>query len=288
MNKIIVVGSLNMDMVISAPYCPKAGETISGDGFMMNCGGKGANQATAAAKLGGNVVMCGCVGNDVSGEKLINSLNDVGVDTRHVRKTKSAPTGTAVIIVTNGDNRIIIEKGANAELSKNDIDLTLGEADEGDIYITQLENPVDVVGYGLKKAKEAGLVTVLNPAPANIDIEKYFEYVDYITPNESELELFGGKEALFSHGIGKIITTLGSRGYEYADGINSVQYPCIKVKPVDTTSAGDTFCGGMAAELAFGKTLEEAMEFGSKAASIACTRKGAAVSIPLRSEVEKW
>ncbi|MDE6273655.1 MAG: ribokinase [Clostridiales bacterium] len=288
MKKIIVVGSLNTDMVIRAPYCPKGGETLTGSDFMVNCGGKGANQATAAAKLGGNVLMCGCVGDDMFGENLINHLAFAGVNTRHVRKVAGTPTGTAVIIVTNGENRIVLDKGANACLSAEDIDAVLSEAREGDIYLTQLENPIDVIGYGLKRAKEKGLVTILNPAPADRAISKYFTYVDFITPNESELELFGGKEALFANGIRAVITTLGGDGYEYADKEGVKQYPCISVKVVDTTAAGDTFCGGMCAELAIGKPLNEAMAFGSKAASITCTRRGAATAIPYRNEVENW
>ena len=288
MKKIIVAGSLNIDMVISAPYCPRAGETLTGSDFMVNCGGKGSNQAVAAAKLGGKVLMCGCVGDDMFGKNLIENLSCVGVDTRYIRKIDGVPTGTAVIIVTNGDNRIVLDKGANGFLQKEDIDAVLREAESGDIYLTQLENPIDVVGYGLMKAKKAGLITVLNPAPANAEIERYLPFVDLITPNESESELLGGKKRMFQSGIGRIITTLGGKGYEYADKDVTKQYSCISVKAVDTTSAGDAFCGGMCAELAAGKTIEEAMAFGSKAASIACTRKGASRSIPFRNEVEKW
>lgn len=288
MKKIIIVGSLNTDMVISAPYCPKGGETLTGKDFMVNCGGKGANQAVAAAKLGGNVLMCGCVGNDMFGNRLIENLAEAGSDTRFVRKVDGTPTGTAVILVTNGENRIVLDKGANARLSREDIDAVLNEACEGDIYLTQLENPVEVIGYGLKQAKTKGLVTVLNPAPADRAILEYFPYVDYITPNESELEIFGGKRNLFESGVRVIITTLGSRGYEYTDREKSKQYPCIPVKVVDTTGAGDTFCGGMCAELANGKCLEDAMRFGSKAASLACMRKGAAASIPVRQAVIEW
>lgn len=288
MKRVIVVGSLNTDMVIHAPYCPQGGETLTGSGFMVNCGGKGANQATAAAKLGGNVLMCGCVGADMFGDTLIESLKSAGANVRYVRKVDGVPTGTAVIVVTDGENRIVLDKGANAELCEADIDAVLKEAQSGDIYLTQLENPVDVVGYGLKRAKELGLTTILNPAPANIGIMRYFSYVDLITPNESELEIFGGKGMLFKNGVKVIVTTLGGKGYEYADFMNAKRYPCIDAKVIDTTGAGDTFCGGIAVKLAEGKSLEEAMAFGSKAASIACTRKGAAASVPTRIEVEEW
>ena len=253
---------------------------------MTNGGGKGANQAAAAAKLGGNVAMCGAVGCDLFGETLIKNLSAAGADVSHIKKCNDASTGIAVIVITGGNNRIILDKGANALLTEADIDEFLKTAKEGDIYLTQLENPIDIIGYGLKQAKAKGMFTILNPAPANKDISAYFNYVDLITPNETELEIFGGKDALFDAGIKKIVTTLGSRGYEIADKTSAKIYPCIKVKAVDTTAAGDTLCGGLAVGLSEGMKLEEACAFGSKAASIACTRKGAQQSIPTRKEVE--
>lgn len=283
---IFIVGSLNMDLCIETPYMPKEGETITGSGFMTNGGGKGANQAAAAAKLGGNVAMCGAVGCDLFGETLIKNLSAAGADVSHIKKCNDASTGIAVIVITGGNNRIILDKGANALLTEADIDEFLKTAKEGDIYLTQLENPIDIIGYGLKQAKAKGMFTILNPAPANKDISAYFNYVDLITPNETELEIFGGKDALFDAGIKKIVTTLGSRGYEIADKTSTKIYPCIKVKAVDTTAAGDTLCGGLAVGLSEGMKLEEACAFGSKAASIACTRKGAQQSIPTRKEVE--
>ena len=279
---IYIVGSLNMDLRIESPYMPVAGETITGSNFITNGGGKGANQATAAAKLGGKVKMCGVVGNDAFGETLISNLKNAGADVSHVRKEVGAPTGIAMIIVTENNNRIILDKGANACLTKEDIDEFLKDAGEGDVYLTQLENPIEIVGYGLKKAKEKGLYAVLNPAPADGKI------ADLITPNESELALFGGKQALFAAGIKKIVTTLGSKGYEIADENGAKTYACIKVKAIDTTAAGDTLCGGLCAYLSEGKTLEEACAFGSKAASIACTRVGAQQSVPTREEVENF
>ena len=285
---IYVVGSLNMDLRIESPYMPVAGETITGSNFITNGGGKGANQATAAAKLGGKVKMCGVVGSDSFGETLISNLKEAGADVSHVRKQSDTPTGIAMIIVTENNNRIILDKGANACLTKEDIDEFLKDAGESDVYLTQLENPIDIVGYGLKKAKEKGMYPVLNPAPADQKIAEYFEYVDLITPNESELALFGGKSILFSAGIRKIVTTLGSKGYEIADENGAKIYPCIKVKAIDTTAAGDTLCGGLCAYLSEGKTLEEACAFGSRAASIACTRVGAQQSVPTCEEVENY
>lgn len=288
MKKIFIVGSLNMDLVINSPYMPKAGETITGSNFMTNGGGKGANQATACGKLGGNAFMCGVVGDDSFGDTLINNLKSSGVDTTFIRKQENVSTGIAVIVVAEGDNRIILDKGANALLTEKDIDAALSRAEAGDIYLTQLENPIDIIGYGLKKAKSLGLYTILNPAPANVDIAEYFAYVDLITPNETECKIFGGKENLFKKGIKTVITTLGSKGYEIATENSSAIYPCLKVKAVDTTAAGDTLCGGLSVGLAEGKSLKESIAFGSKAASIACTRRGAQQSVPTRKEVTEY
>lgn len=285
MKKIFIVGSLNYDLVINAPYMPIGGETLKGSDFMTNCGGKGANQAFACGTLGGEAYMCGCVGNDDFGSRLIDSLQGAGVNTDFITKIDKASTGVAVIVVTEGENRIIIDSGANGLLQSKHIDKMLEIASEGDIYLTQLENPTDVIGYGLKRAKEKGLFTVLNPAPANTEITKYFYYVDIITPNETELELLGGKQNLFDMGIKTVITTLGANGYEIATSDSSKIYPCIKVKAVDTTAAGDTASGGLCVGLSQGWNIESAMAFGSKAASIACTRRGAQQSVPSRDEV---
>ncbi len=288
MKKIFIVGSLNYDLVINAPYMPVGGETIKGSDFMTNAGGKGANQAYASAKLGGEVYMCGAVGQDSFGEALLSSLQSVGVNTDFVKKVPNTSTGVAVIVVTEGENRIIIDSGANALVTKDDIDKFLEKAEKGDIFLTQLENPCDVVGYALTSAKEKGLLVLLNPAPASVEIKKYLPYVDIITPNETELEILGGKDALLDLGIKTVITTLGEKGYEIATKDGAKIYPCIKVKAVDTTAAGDTASGGLAVELSKGKTIEESMAFGSRAASIACTRRGAQMSVPSLDEVEKY
>lgn len=284
MKQVYVIGSINTDLVINTPYIPQAGETLTGSGFFTARGGKGANQAVAAARLGANVTMCGCVGDDDFGLSALNALQAEGIDVTYIRKVDGIPTGTAMIIVENGDNRIILDKGANGFLSERDIDSALESAKAGDIYITQLENPIEVVGYGMKKAKEKGMFVVLNPAPANSDIQPFLEYCDLIVPNESELELFGGKEKLLDK-VSTLVVTLGADGHEIVTKVDEKKFPCMKVTPIDTTAAGDTFCGGMVTMLAQGESLEDATRFGSLAASIACTRKGAQPSIPHRDEV---
>ena len=287
MKNIYVVGSINTDLVINTPYMPKAGETLTGSGFFTAHGGKGANQAVAAARLGGKVKMCGCVGGDDFGLSAINALKAEGIDVENVRKIDGVPTGTAVIIVENGDNRIILDKGANGQLTESDIDKALATATAGDIYVTQLENPIEIIGYGLKKAKEKGMFVVLNPAPANTEIEPYLGYCDLLTPNETEVELLGGREKLLGQ-VDTLLVTLGGDGFEIITKNAKKAYPCLKITPVDTTAAGDTLCGGLVAMLAEGKALEEAAQFGSKAASIACTRKGAQPSIPTREEAVEF
>ena len=284
MKKIFVAGSLNMDLVINSPYCPQAGETITGSGFLTNCGGKGANQAAACGKLGGRVRMAGCVGSDAFGEELIARLTSYGVQTDAIRRVEG-PSGIAVILVVGGDNRIILDRGANAALSPADLDRLLDEAEPGDIFLTQLETPLEVVGYGLKKAKEKGLLTILNPAPADPAVSAWFSAVDIITPNESELEILGGAEKLLGQGIRQIILTQGGKGQALIDAAGRREFSCPKVKPVDTTAAGDTFCGGLAVELANGASIPEAMIFAGLAASLSVTRKGAQQSIPTREEV---
>ena len=287
MKNIFIVGSINTDLVISTPYMPKAGETLTGSGFFTAHGGKGANQAVAAARLGGKVFMCGCVGDDDFGSSAVDSLKNDGVDVSKIRKVKGVPTGTAVIVIENGDNRIILDKGANACLTKGDIDGFLAKANEGDIYLTQLENPIDVIGYGLEAAKKKGLFVILNPAPANVDITPFIKYCDLITPNETETDLLGGEDKLLEK-VKTVLITLGSKGFKIVTKDGEKTYPCIKVKAVDTTAAGDTLCGGLVAGLADGDSLEKAAMFGSKAASIACTKKGAQPSVPTKNEVENY
>ena len=288
MKKIYILGSLNMDLCIESPYMPAKGETITGSNFLTNGGGKGANQATAASKLGGKVYMCGAVGDDDFGKTLKLNLINAGANVDCVKTVTGVSTGIAVIILSQGDNRIILDKGANACVTTSDVDNFLSTAKQGDIFLTQLENPIEIIGYALKKAKEQGLYTILNPAPANKEIMPYLMWVDLITPNETEMQILGGKENLFVNGIKQVVTTLGSKGYEISDKESAKIYPCIDVKVVDTTAAGDTLCGGLAVGLSRGDTIENSCAYGSKAASIACTRKGAQRSIPTEKEVKEY
>lgn len=292
MKKVFVFGSMNMDLVISCPREILQGETLHGSGFMTNGGGKGANQATACGKLGAHVMMGGCVGNDGFGDTLTKSLSECGVDISAIRRVDGVSTGVAVIVIVNHDNRIILDSGANSVADKEDVDRLLRTAEPGDIFLTQLENRTEIVGYALSAAKAKGMITVLNPAPSDTAVAEYLSCVDYFVPNEKEFYDFTGTDsiedgarALMRQGVGTVIVTLGSKGYAYFDG-QTVHYEgCVDAEVVDTTAAGDTFCGAIVTKLAAGQTIEEALRFANRASAITVSRKGACQSIPTLDEV---
>lgn len=295
MKSIFVLGSINMDLVINSPYMPKAGETVTGSGFMTNPGGKGANQAAACGKMGCCVYMAGCVGDDVFGKNLIDNLKSYNVDCGYIRTVKNTPSGIAVIVVAENDNRIILSRGANACVNQGDVDRMLEKASAGDIFMAQLEIPIETVVYGIKKAKEKGLITILNPAPANKACAPALGYADIFMPNESELELLGGSpdidvsaKNLFKMGVKTLIVTLGSKGSVIINADKKEYVKSFKVKAVDTTAAGDTFCGTVAAGLSKGEGIISAMKTASAASAICVTKKGAQVSIPAYAEVQEF
>ena len=293
---ILVTGSLNMDLSIDLAKMPVTGETILGRGIAYKAGGKGANQACAAGKLGGRVRMLGCVGQDEFGQKLVKSLSESGVETDYIKESRDLPTGTAVIYVDdNGDNSIVVIPGANMAC---DIEY-LKEQDEQfhwcDYVVLQMEIPYEAVWYSVKRAKELGKMVILNPAPAPDEIpEEILSLVDYLTPNETEIIALNGKskddiregaEKLLSRGVSNVIATLGDRGALLVNRYGETFYPARKVVSVDTTAAGDCFNGAMVAALAEGQSEAEAILFANIASSIAVTRKGAQESLPIREEV---
>lgn len=293
---ILVIGSLNMDLSIDLAKMPVTGETILGRGIAYKAGGKGANQACAAGKLGGRVRMLGCVGQDEFGQKLVKSLSESGVETDYIKESRDLPTGTAVIYVDdNGDNSIVVIPGANMAC---DIEY-LKEQDEQfhwcDYVVLQMEIPYEAVWYSVKRAKELGKMVILNPAPAPDEIpEEILSLVDYLTPNETEIIALNGKskddiregaEKLLSRGVSNVIATLGDRGALLVNRYGETFYLARKVVSVDTTAAGDCFNGAMVAALAEGQSEAEAILFANIASSIAVTRKGAQESLPIREEV---
>ena len=294
--KIFIVGSLNMDLVIKAPFMPENGVTITGSDFMTNSGGKGANQAAAVAKLGGNAMMVGCVGNSF-GDDLIKNLKRYGVNTQYVVKKDNVSSGVAIIVIVDSDNRIILDAGANAIADEALVDKALADANEGDYLICQLEIPQKTVAYALKQAKEKGLVTVLNPAPAAKLIDGVLSYCDYFISNQSETEFYTGiyptdeasvrkaAEKLGETGVKNVVITMGEQGSAALVNGEFVQVKRYKVKAVDTTSAGDTYVGALIIMLSQGKNIKEAMDFASKASALAVTKNGAQQSIPYLQEV---
>ncbi len=292
MGKTVVVGSINVDLVFTSEIRPKAGETVMGSTFSTIPGGKGANQAVAASKLGASSCMVGCIGNDQNGEFSINNLNLMNVDTSCIKKTDNAPTGVANIVVAENDNSIIVIAGANYEITKEDIDNCKDVILSADIVLLQLEIPLDVVEYTANLCRKNNVKVLLNPAPA-VELPKtLIENATYITPNEHELNIILGKQNNVDETIkmypNKIIVTMGSKGVKYFDGREMKIVSSYNVEVVDTTGAGDTFCGGLAAALVRGESLEESIKFANKAAAISITKLGAQSGMPTLEEFNNF
>ena len=299
MGKILVIGSLNIDMVMRVDHMPAVGETILCDGMKLVAGGKGANQACAAGRLGTDVTMLGAIGTDSHGEMQRDSLQRSGVDVSGLITKESVSTGTAFITVNKeGNNSIVVVQGANAQFTPEDIEAHRDLLEECEIVILQLEIPMDTVLYAVKLARTLGKTVILDPAPVPEHFpEELYQYVDIIKPNESELSRLTGiadaqnhlEEAVQivkDHGVRNVLVTLGGDGV-YLDTENEppVHIPAKKVEVVDTTAAGDSFTAALAAMLLEGKTLKEAAEFANQVSAIVVTREGAQDSIPTLQEV---
>lgn len=300
MKKVIVLGSLNMDLSINSNYMPKKGETINGYDFLINPGGKGGNQAVAAAKLGAHTEMIASVGNDIFGKDILEKLHEYGVYTEHVKVDEFASTGVAVIICCDHDNRIILGNGANHTLTFAQVKEKLDEISEpGDIFLTQLENDYDVVNQAIHYAKQLGLYTILNPAPARVLDESLYKSLDMVIVNQSECQLLTGiypmddetcMQALdaFAKKSAKAIITLGSSGSITNVSEEPFFVASRKVETLDTTGAGDSYIGALCACLAKETPIEEALQFATKVAAITVTRRGAQLSIPYLNEVNAY
>lgn len=296
MNSVYVLGSLNVDLVFKSKVLPKSGETLSGEDFFINEGGKGANQAVAVSKQDVKTYMIGAVGNDTFASQLINTLKSYNVDTTFVYKKDNVSTGVAGILLYNHDNRILLHGGANLSLNENDVDQGLNNIDNDDIFITQLENKIEIAEYGLIKAKEKNAFTIFNPAPAKKVSDKALKCVDVLILNESECETISSfnikqieeiKKYFLSLNISHIIITLGSKGCLYINKDKSVKYEAYKIDAIDTTAAGDTFVGCFAAKYVENKNIHESILYAIKASALTCLKSGAQKSIPTKKEVKE-
>lgn len=298
MKKIIVIGSSNVDMVVRTSHLPAPGETILGGEFFMNQGGKGANQAVAIKRLGGNLIFMAKLGNDVLGRQSVGYFKKEGIDTRYIAFDEDSASGVALISVDDhAENSIVVASGANMLLNEQDVDKMLEEMCEGDILLMQLEIPLQTVEYAARKAFGKGVKVVLNPAPARSLPKELFRHLYMVTPNRIEAEMLTGikiandadvekvAEEICAMGVKNVIITLGSKGCLIREEGVSYRIDAFKVEPVDTTAAGDTFNGALCVGLSEGMDLKQAAVMASKASSIAVTRMGAQFSIPYREEL---
>ena len=298
LKQIVVLGSANTDMVITGKRIPVSGETVSGGTFMMNPGGKGANQAVAVARLSakkGTCTFIGKVGDDIFGRECAKRMKKDGISARLVVDKDNA-SGTALILVdAKGQNVISVALGANGTLSPADAEQFGDDIESAAALLMQLETPVETVLWAAKKARRADVKVILNPAPARKLPRELYPQIDWITPNESEAELLTGvkvtdaksaakaAQILKKRGVGHVVITMGAKG-AYCGDCDRI-YPCRKVKAVDCVAAGDTFNGAFTVALAEGKSCKDAIAFAQKAAAISVTRSGAQSSIPFRSEM---
>jgi len=298
--RVLVVGSANVDFTVAAPRLPGLGETVTGGTLLVNHGGKGANQAVAARRLGAEVRFIACVGDDGSGREIRAALEAEGIGIAGVGVTGEAATGTALIVVDRqGRNQIAVAPGANWRLSLEHVRSRADDFAWAQVVVCQLETPLETLAWALEEARRRGVATVLNPAPVRDGLPDIWRFVDYLTPNEGEAERLSGiavrdprsaaaaGQALRGRGVGTVIVTLGAQGSLACTAQGEVASPAHPVSAVDTTAAGDAFNGALGVALGGGRPLEDALRFANAAAALACTRRGAQPSLPTRAEVDR-
>lgn len=286
---ILVIGSINADLVFTSSKRPNPGETIMGEDFKIIPGGKGANQAVAAARLGSKVGFIGCIGNDENGKMLIENFKRNNVETKYINVVEDNPSGVANIIIAEGDNSIIVVPGANYSITKDIIDKNTDIIKSSKVILLQQEIPIDVVEHIVDICHQNKVKTILNPAPASKIKSSIVEKVNYLTPNEHEAKLIFEDldidEMLKSYPE-KLIITEGAKGVRYSNGNEIINIPTLKVKALDTTGAGDTFNGAFATGIARGQDLQEIIKFANKAAAVSVTKFGAQSGMPYLKEIE--
>jgi len=290
MAKVTVIGSSSMDLVVTSNIRPGAGETVLGESFKTVPGGKGANQAVAAARLGADVSMIGCVGEDHYGKAILENFKSNGVSVKNVKPVTDSDSGTAHIILAEGDNSIVVVKGANDYITPDYVEKAKEKIKEADIVLIQQEIPEETVEYVAELCQELKVPLLLNPAPARPLKAEVIEQVSYITPNEHEAELlFEGKEKeeVLKQYPNKLFITEGKQGVRYFNGEKEVLVPSYQVETIDTTGAGDTFNAALAVALAEGMGFEKGIRFANRAASLSVTKFGAQGGMPTRKEVEE-
>jgi len=296
--KIIVIGSCNTDMVIKADRLPIPGETVIGGTFLMNPGGKGANQAVAAARMGGKVTFISKTGNDVFGRQSVELYNSEGINTKYIFSDPRNPSGVALITVdANGENCIVVASGANASLSPADIESAKSEIETADLLLMQLEIPIETVEYAAEMAHKKGIPVILNPAPARALSETLLKRLYMITPNKTEAEILSGikvsdwdrakkaADVISAKGVDIVVITLGSLGAFIKENNKYHKVEATHVKAVDTTAAGDCFSGSLCVGLSEGLSIVDAVKMAAKASALTVTRMGAQSSIPFRKEL---
>ena len=301
MPRVCVIGSANVDYTVALPRLPSPGETVSGGTLLVNLGGKGANQAVAARRLGGEVRMIGCVGDDPDGRRIGESLAAAGIGVDGLLLSREAATGTALIMVdAQGRNQIAVAPGANHRLTVEMVEPFAESIAWADVVACQLETPLPVVRWALGEARRRNIVTILNPAPVQALGPEIVGLVDHLTPNEHEAGALAGitvdslesareaAERLRRNGAGAVLVTLGARGVLAWDGSSITHFPAFPVEVVDTTAAGDAFNGALAVGRAAGGTLDQAIPLANAAAALACTKRGAQDSLPERADVEAF
>ncbi len=294
--KIVVVGSFNADLVSYMKRMPRPGETVHGERFATGAGGKGSNQAVAAARLGADVTFIGRVGNDVFAELAYEIWDAEGVKREFVKRDSDVATGVAPILVdSSGENMIVVVLGANRRIQQSDIDAARERIADADMLVVQLEVNLDIVPYALQAAKAYGVATILNPAPAAAISAETIQLADYLTPNEIELETLSSGDvddvasaarSLLTRDDQTAVVTLGAEGARIVTPEDSLTVPTYAVDAVDTTGAGDTFNAALAVGLSEGAALEDAVRFANAAAALCVTKPGAADSAPYRADVD--